>query len=154
MTKLSKSLEKISTQRQNHINRCLSRGIDPSDYLKFLDNWEEMRVNTESDPEWKKNNLEYDLRTSEWMLNKVRLSDEYAHKLYATLCNNEFIKRELWPILKDEKWSCSWRYAGGIIADMREAGDYIEWYCGGDEGQVFEEIEEDLHRLGWIVASS
>jgi hypothetical protein len=87
------------------------------------------------------------------------------------MCNNEFTKRDLWPILKEEKWSCSWRYAGGIIADMQQKGDYIDWYCSGirdvshdeelnklwdgrnyvSESQVTEEIESDLNRLGWIV---
>jgi hypothetical protein len=91
------------------------------------------------------------------------------------MCNNDFTKRELWPILKEEKWSASWRYAGGIIADMRQEGDYIDWYCSGmgglnqeydqketneqwqkrtgyvPESVVTEEIEQDLNRLGWIV---
>jgi hypothetical protein len=82
--------------------------------------------------------------------------------------------REFWQELKGETWSCSWRHAGGIIADMREEGDYIDWYCSGignkeagfgldhyeptpdpvgrdyvPEGVVTEEIELDLNRLGW-----
>ena len=86
------------------------------------------------------------------------------------MCNRQFQKRDTWPILKDQRWSCSWRYAGGIIADMREEGDYIDWYCSGinnegyqddldtvtsphsvPEGVVTEEIENDLNQLGWIV---
>jgi hypothetical protein len=76
--------------------------------------------------------------------------------------------REFWQELKGETWSCSWRSSGGIIADMREEGDYIDWYCSGignddsgygldrrqangyvPEGTVTEEIELDLNRLGW-----
>jgi hypothetical protein len=58
---------------------------------------------------------------------------------------------------------------------MRQEGDYIDWYCSGmgglnqeydaketnaqwqkrtgyvPESQVTEEIENDLHRLGWLV---
>jgi hypothetical protein len=77
----------------------------------------------------------------------------------------------MWPILKEEYWSCTWRYAGGIIADMQQQGDYIDWYCSGigdglgngdedgsrgyvGEGLVTDEIEQDLKTLGWIVVDS
>ena len=102
------------------------------------------------------------------MLEKVRASDTYAQNLYAAMCNNEFQKREVMPILKDQTCSYSWRYSGGIIADMREQGDYIDWYCSGigdglgngdsdgtkgyvGEGVVTQEIEDDLYRMGWVV---
>jgi hypothetical protein len=79
------------------------------------------------------------------------------------MCNNDFQKLAVIPILQDQRWSCSWRSAGGIIADMREEGDYIDWYCSGimndeyepegyvPESVVTDEIREDLKRLGWIV---
>jgi hypothetical protein len=82
----------------------------------------------------------------------------------------QFVPLKVVPILKDQRWSCSWRHSGGIIADMQEKGDYIEWYCSGignddagygldarlatgyvPEGQVTEEIEEDLKKLGWVA---
>jgi len=112
------------------------------------------------------NNFEYDLLTTEWILDKVRNSQSYAQNLYAAMCNNEFIKNDVWPILSDDRWSCTWRSAGDIIADMRQEGDYIDWYCSGigfhdksgggpenyvPEGMVTDEIHEDLLRLGWIV---
>ena len=114
---------------------------------------------------WQKNNLEYDMRTCEWMCAKAKASNVYAQNIYAALCNRDFQKLDVLPILKDETWSCSWRHAGGIVADMREEGDYIDWYCsgigdglgnGGHEGYmaeavVTEEIENDLKKLGWIV---
>jgi hypothetical protein len=114
------------------------------------------------DPEWQKNNLEYDLRTCEWICDKVSKSDIYAQNLYAALCNNDFLPMQVFPILASKAWSCSWRYAGGIIADMRQKGDYIDWYCSGiciddgsksmiPEGTVTDEIAHDLKKLGWIV---
>lgn len=151
MTDLRKSPDRRERQKQSHIDRCLKDGRDPSVYVDFLDQWEKKTMEKEEDPEWAKNNLEYELRTTDWILNKVQSSNEYAAALYSTLCNNEFIKREMWEILKDDPWSCSWRYAGGIIADMLEKGDYMDWYCGGNEGTVNEEIEQDLYELGWIV---
>lgn len=118
------------------------------DLFKLFD---DQKTELENDPEWQKNNLEYDLRTNEYIINKVRASRAYGEKLYAALCNNEFIKREMWPLLKDQRWSCSWRYAGGILADMIEEGHYMDWYCSGNEGEVDDEIKDDLYNLGWLV---
>lgn len=112
--------------------------------------------------------LEYDLRTTQWILDLVRTRDDYAQNLYAALCNNEFRKNDVVPILQDRRWSCSWRRAGGIIADMQEQGDYIDWYLSGMngntdtvvlnpetnyvvEGTITNEIEADLLKLGWLV---
>lgn len=131
------------------------------------------------DEEWKEHNLEYDLRSTEWILEKVKGDNVYAQHIYAALCNTEWQEIEPWTILKDIKWSCSWRYAGGIIADMLEKGDYIDWYCTGitdargpdeewlasateeqlkelkdresylPEGTVTDEVREDFRKLGW-----
>jgi hypothetical protein len=122
------------------------------------------------DPEWQKNNLEYDLRSTEWILTKVRSNDTYAQNLYAAMCNNDFQKLDVMEVLKNNIWSCSWRYAGGIVAHMRGHGDYIDWYCSGirgsnyfddeskitkenyvGEGNVTEEITRDLKKLGWVL---
>jgi hypothetical protein len=85
--------------------------------------------------------------------------------LYAALCNQDWQRNDVWPLLKDQRWSCSWRYAGGIVSHMREEGDYIDWYCSGiqgepdddwinlghvKEGTVTDQIREDLFKLGWI----
>jgi hypothetical protein len=113
-------------------------------------------------------NLERDLRSTWWVVEKVQAKEIYAQNLYATLCNNEFAPKDTWAILQNIKWSCTWRYAGGIIADMQQQGDYIDWYCSGigdglgngdsdgargyvGEGLVTDEIQQDLKALGWIV---
>jgi hypothetical protein len=134
----------------------------------FYSSWLTGKKEMEQEPDWSKNNLEYDLRSTDWILTKVRENNTYAQNLYAALCNNEFVQADAWPILKEEYWGCSWRYAGGIIADMQQEGDYIDWYCSGigdglgngdsdgsrgyvGEGIVTEEIRQDLNTLGWIV---
>ena len=112
--------------------------------------------------------MEYDLRSTKWICDKAKASDSYAQNLYAAMCNMQFIKLDTMPILKNQRWSCSWRHAGGIVADMRQQGDYIDWYCSGirndgyqddldsiqtpqyvSEGLVTDEIRADLNKLGW-----
>jgi hypothetical protein len=136
-----------------------------TDIDEFFKRFEEHRRDREKDPEWQKNNLEYDLRKTEWVVTRTKEDLVYAQNLYAALCNNQFVKNEVFPILKGDYWSCSWRYAGGILADMRNEGDYMDYYCSGSggptgdmgsagylpEGVVSETIEEDLKKLGWLV---
>jgi hypothetical protein len=146
----------------------------------MYDSYAEQHEAKFQDPASRIENMEYDLLTTEWILEKVRESDVYAQNLYASMCNRDFIKHAVIPILKNQRWSCSWRYAGGIIADMRQEGDYIDWYCSGirgdrlsteefeklsleqqarakeydayvGEGVVTDEIQKDLFRLGWVV---
>lgn len=110
--------------------------------------------------------LEQDFHAAGWVAEKCRASMQYSQNLYAALSNNEFQKHEFWPLLKDETWSCTWRYAGGIVAELRDEGDYLDWYCSGmgqglgngdefgtkgyvPEGVITDEIREDLARLGW-----
>jgi hypothetical protein len=172
MTKISKSPQRHSFQKEGYVKRCEETGEEPNqDYLDMFQKILEDADKKWLDPKSCINNMEYDLVSTDWILEKVRSSKSYAQNLYAAMCNNEFTKRDLWPILKEEKWGCSWRSAGGIIADMRQEGDYIDWYCSGirndpfydsekhssypngyvPESVVTEEIENDLHRLGWLV---
>jgi len=165
MSEISRSPERGTIQKENYIKRKEADGEEPNpEYLEIFKTLEQRRSEMEQDPEWKKDNLEYDLRSTDWILAKVRNSDSYAQNLYAAICNNDFQKREVLPILKDETCSYSWRYAGGIIADMRQEGDYLDWYCSGindgatsyqngyvSESVVTEEIEQDLLKLGWNV---
>jgi hypothetical protein len=112
-----------------------------------------------------KSDLLKDLNNSPLIREKVH-KDQYAQNLYAALCNMEWQRTEVLPILKDETWNCSWRTAGGIVANLRAQGDYLDWYCSGmgeglgngdpdgvlgyvAESVVTDEIREDLATLGW-----
>ena len=133
--------------------------------IEYYQSWHDEDAKKEADPEWARDNMEYDLRSCEWMVAKVRAREEYAQNLYAAMCNRDFVKNDVWPLLKHQTWSCSWRYAGGIVAHMAGQGDYIDWYCSGiqdedarnaklfaPEGYITDEIRKDLKRLGWVPA--
>ena len=153
---------------------------DAEGMIEFYKSWEERRRELEATAEWKQDNMEYDLRSTKWICDKAKTSEAYAQNLYAAMCNNEFTKNDVIPILTDKRWSASWRSAGGIVANMVEEGDYIDWYCSGIRGDisdeeyndltkeqqerylytktkfvsesvVTEEIRNDLLKLGWIV---
>jgi hypothetical protein len=81
--------------------------------------------------------LEEDLMQSKEFLHKIRTRKDYAQNVYAALCNMRWQPLEVMPILKDEYWSCSWRSAGGIVANFRRTvatEDYMDWYCSGISG--------------------
>lgn len=139
---ISTSPERMTFQKNKYVERCAQDNKEPSpDYLDIFEKEIHKHKNKFVNPESRVNNLEYDLLTTVWILEKVRQNKHYAQNLYAAMCNNGFIKLDVLPILKQEEWSCSWRYAGGIIADMRQEGDYIDWYCSGirDRDQPSEE---------------
>ena len=117
-----------------------------------------------------------DIYRDDEVLNKIRTRDDYAQNLYAAWCNMQWCKKELWPTLRQDPdkdlWSASWRGAGGIIAQFRKEGDYMDWYCSGmggvatynleegeaymskmkyvPEGTITDEIATDLDKLGWF----
>lgn len=104
--------------------------------------------------------LDYDVCQCDWIVEKIRNNDVYAQHFYAALCNQEWYEKDVWALLQDHTWSCSWRYAGGVVADIRGEGSYLDWYCSGmsfshpvqvyvPEGTVTEEIEQDLAQIGW-----
>ena len=141
---MNRSADKSRNQMQRYIERCEAKAEVPrSDYLDMYRKEIENDLLNEQDHEWQKNNLEYDLRSTEWICSKVKGSSVYAQNLYAALCNNNFQPNQVWPLLKGQTWSCSWRYAGGIVAHMRESGDYIDWYCTGIRSAAVAEDSEE-----------
>jgi hypothetical protein len=170
---VSKSPERNTFQKESYIKRCEEEGKEPSKaYIKMFED------NNKADAEWAggvhENDLEYDLRSTDWILEKARTRDAYAQNIYAALCNMRWQKLDTWQVLSDAFWSCSWRSSGGIVADMLQKGDYIDWYCSGmggiggsyddketdeqwrartgyvPEGMVTDEIKEDFLKLGWV----
>ena len=182
---ISSSPERHTFQLEGAKRRAEEDGKELSE--NYINMWKSAKEQDQAnivDPEWQKDNMEYDLRSTQWIIDKTKADDVYAQHLYASMCNNDFTKNDVWPILTEKRWSCSWRHAGGIIADMQEKGDYIDWYCSGirdskildddefsaltkeqqesyiqgkkfvPESCVTDEIREDLLKLGWIVVDN
>ena len=182
-TTMNSSPQRGSFQRQGFLRRAEEGDTTvehAEEMIDFYDQMDRQRQEREASAEWRENNLEYDLRSTEWICNKAKAREEYAQNIYAALCNQSWQKNEVWTRLKGQTYSCSWRYAGGIVADMIEKGDYIDWYCSGirggateedlakmtdeeraqydwyqknfvSESVVTDEIREDLLKLGWAV---
>ena len=110
--------------------------------------------------------LEEDMNSSTWFVTKVQDSRVYAQNLYAALCNNNFAPKDMWAILKNLTWNCTWRYAADMVADIRHDNSYINWYCSGtgfrgtdfagfvEESYITEEIHSDFDTIGWIVITT
>lgn len=166
----NKSFKEILENKDQHNQETIDHAIKMLEYYSEIAN---VIAEREESEEFTKNNLEYDLRSTDWIIEKAKSDELYAQNIYAALCNNQFQKIDNWCILSDEKWSCSWRYAGGIAAHLRGEGDYIDYYCSGigtddkkvltyevkedimrvnvPESIVTDEIKEDFRKLGWVV---
>ena len=181
---ISRSKERGTFQIKNLVEKVKlgeKTAESAEEIIDLFKSSQQRQLDLEETDEWKIDNMEYDLRSTQWIVDKVKADDVYAQHLYASMCNNDFTKNDVWPILTEKKWCCSWRHAGGIIADMQEKGDYIDWYCSGirdskllddeefnsltkeqqeyyiqgkkfvPESAVTDEIRADLLKLGWIV---
>jgi hypothetical protein len=182
---ISKSPER-GTFHLNNVLKRVEEGVkdatEAEKEIEYFKSVQQLTESREASIEWQTDNMEYDLRSTQWIIDKVQADDVYAQHLYAAICNNEFTKNDVIPILTEKRWSASWRSAGGIIANMQEKGDYIDWYCSGirniedevedidltteqkayrlqlkayvNESVVTDEIRRDLLKLGWIVVDS
>lgn len=72
---------------------------------------------------------------------------------------NGDVAKQLWSALANVDWyhpeskdyaSYSFRAAGGLIADLRGSGDYMDWYCCGPYAEVSDHIARVLKKQGWI----
>lgn len=109
-------------------------------------------------------NLEVEMSNDAIVISYLKDRDT-AVEFYSALCNMRWKKINILPdderIIEKLKgtdsniWSCTWRYAGGIIADIRNKHyntkeDYMDFYCSGNEGNVADIVEECFKRMGWV----
>ena len=76
---------------------------------------------------------------------RLKEDDLFAKQFYASLCNTIWFNEST-----NDLYSCSWRYAGGFIAKIRNKDEtYMEFYCSGNEGNYHEEVYKELAKLGY-----
>lgn len=72
---------------------------------------------------------------------------------------DDAIAKQLWCALANVDWyhpeskesaGYSFRAAGGLIAELRGEGDYMDWYCCGPDATVSDHIARVLKKEGWI----
>lgn len=83
---------------------------------------------------------------------QVKTDRQLAVEIYCAMCN------VAWRHEDGSRFSCSWRTAGGIVADLRNLGeDYLHFYCSGlsddeppvSEGDVTDRVAAALAERGW-----
>jgi hypothetical protein len=85
--------------------------------------------------------LEDDLKA---IAERTRNDHGFAVELYGALCNAS------WRHDDGSDWSGTWRYAAGMVADLRGCGeDYLDFYCSGGEGEITERVATAMAELGW-----
>ncbi len=88
---------------------------------------------------------------------EITFDQKLGEQLYASIVKVIWSNAELKKI-----YSCSWRYAGGLVADIRNSfvlrafksdskgkEDYMDFYCSGGEGKVIGWIGARLRAKGW-----
>ena len=71
---ISKSPERNTFQKERYLERQAEKGKTPENdedtkaMADYYDNWNIEEDKREADPEWRKNNFEWDLRTADWIL--------------------------------------------------------------------------------------
>lgn len=143
----------IHSFQRNFQKRSFQQGTISQEIYESLDKMWSDTVEKNSRPLPENISLENDLRSSKKISDRCKSSLVYSQNLYAALCNNAFSKQ-------DKTWSCSWRSAGAIVANLREEGDYIDWYCSGihartpdyvPESIITDDIRKDITGLGWFI---
>lgn len=74
---------------------------------------------------------------------RIRAEDEIAHSMWSALANVE------WIHVNGETASYSLHAAGGLVADIRGMGNYLDWYCRSRYNTVSPEIGAALATMGW-----
>jgi hypothetical protein len=88
------------------------------------------------------------MRLREILIKSDKINDlEFSRKVYANLCNLVW-----YDYIDDFLITESWRNSGAFVAEIRNKGEsYMDFYCGGKEGIVDDEIKEFFNNNGIVL---
>jgi hypothetical protein len=140
---VTRSMEEQGWQRELPEGTRQNGEIDISaDEVRFTDGPQRAARRLGSPSPVEAPNLETDLMSSVRIAELVQ-DRRFAEDLYRALCNTSWFRN-------GKEWDCTWRMAGGIVADLRDRGEeYIDFYCSGGEGNVTTEVAAEFAQLGW-----
>lgn len=75
----------------------------------------------------------------------LRSSEEFCVDMWCALANVDWYYKD-----QKEGQGFTFREAGGVIAEIRDEGCYMDWYCSGPDGVVSENIAERMAKHGWV----
>lgn len=79
---------------------------------------------------------------------RMKKSDEFCTEVWSSLANVIWVNAQ-----EEDKYSASFRYAGGLISEIIGRGDYMDWYCSGPYQSVSDEISDAMRGFGWVPYS-
>lgn len=74
----------------------------------------------------------------------LRDSEENSAQFWSSLANMDWFHES-----SPEEVGYTFRAAGGLIAQIRGEGDYLDWYCSGPYAVVAPWIAELMATKGW-----
>ena len=74
----------------------------------------------------------------------IRSSKEFCVEMWSALANIRWYYKD-----DKEDEGLTFREAGGVIADIRGEGGYLDWYCSGPYAEVSERISQGMAKHGW-----
>jgi hypothetical protein len=122
--------------------------VDPGKALLFTDDPQADLTRAPAEAPPIQPDLERDLGLSRRIRDLVG-SELFAALLYDALCNTTWRHKASGTL-----WHCSWRHAGGVVANLRAEGDYLDWYCSTREGLVDDQVLAEIEALGWGLAEA
>lgn len=85
----------------------------------------------------------------EYFGERMKTDEELCRKIWSSLANVDWYYIGERPLLLEVSYS--FRAAGGMIANIIERGDYMDWYCSGPDGIINNEFRYAMRKAGYLA---